>query len=187
MFTELTPYYEEELDKDNFVEVHLPTDTYRQHCCGDGMRNLWDEIWNRHHSVFHTKPSTGIPQWFTFDMGVKARLSRFKFHHRPGDSGGAYSAGDPKEFEVWGSNNPAADGSWDSWTKLGSFESIIPSGEETPTAEDMEYATVIGEDFEIPNAEDAPAIRYLRFKVNENWGGVSYIYMSELTFWGSVE
>lgn len=184
VFTELVPLFEEKLDKTKFREVNLPTDTYQQHCCGGGMTDLWDKVWNNGNNTLHTKPNTGIPQWFTFDLGSKARLSRFKIHHR---SGGAYKAGDPKVFEIWGSNAPAQDGSWDSWTKLGTFESIKPSGEETPTAEDIEYATVIGQDFEFPNPENAPAVRYLRFKTTENWGGVTYIYLSELTFWGSVQ
>lgn len=183
-FAELVPLFEEKLDKTNFRELNLPTDTYDQHCCGDGMTDLWDEVWENGNNTLHTKPNTPIPQWFTFDLGAQARLSRFKVHHR---ANYAYVAGDPKVFEIWGSNNPASDGSWDSWTQMGTFESIIPSGEETPTTEDIHYAVVAGEDFEFPNPENAPAVRYLRFKTNENWGGVTYIFLSELTFWGSVE
>ena len=81
-----------------------------------GQLRVWD--------VFIPSP-TPIPQWFTFDLGVKARLSRFKFHHQYNTA--HYVAGDPKVMEVYGSNNPNPDGSWDSWI-LGTFESIKPSG-----------------------------------------------------------
>lgn len=186
---QLLPLYEEELDKADFSELNLPTDTYVQHnCCPSGsVSSVWDGEWNSG-LVFHTSPSADIPQWFTFDMGVQARLSRFKLYSRPGGgpgaTGGAYTAGDPRQFEIWGSNDPSTDGSWDNWVKLGDFESVQPSSD---VNENFEYAVVNGQDFEFPNPEDAPSVRYLRFKTNETWGGTTYIYMSELTFWGSKE
>jgi len=184
LFSDITPFYEEKLDKTKFKEVDLPTDTYVQHCCGTGMKDLWDDVWGGG-NVFHTKPNTGIPQWFTFDLGVTARLSRFKFYHRDGGIAGAYYAGDPEVIEVWGSNNPPPNGSWDSWTLLGHFESVKPSGAATPTAEDIQFACIDGEDFEFPLG--LSPVRYLRFKILKTWGGVSYMYMAELTFWGSVQ
>ncbi|HLR32206.1 MAG TPA: DUF5000 domain-containing lipoprotein [Fodinibius sp.] len=189
VFTELTPLFEEELTPDNFAEVVLPTDSHEPHCCGDGIHSMWDGVWNESSNVFHTK-ATGLPQWFTIDLGVKVRLSRFKFYHRNNDSpnDGAYYSADVKQFEVWGSNDPNSDGSWESWTKLGDFQSIKPSGQEPPTSEDIQYCCIDGEDFEIPDAENAPAVRYLRFKVNENWGGsTGWLYIAELRFWGSIQ
>lgn len=191
LFTEQKPWYEEEMDKSKFKEIHLQSDTYEEHCCGTGMINLWDDVWDVNNPVFHTKPNTGMPQWFTFDLGVTARLSRFKFYHRLASGGGtgtdgAYYAGDPKEIEVWGSNDPNTDGSWDSsWILLGHFKSIKPSGNGTPTTEDIQYACVQGEDFVFPL--NNPPVRYLRIKVLDTWGGVTYMYMAELTFFGSVQ
>ena len=166
----------------------LPTDTYEAHASASyTLERLWDDVWGTS-EAFHTKPNTGIPQWFTFDMGQTARLSRFKFHHRYASSSGtaadgAYSAGDPQILEVYGSNNPASDGSWDSWTLLGQFESVKPSGDAKWTSEDIQFAVFDGEDFEF---EDIGVYRYLRFKILKNWGGVTYIYIAELTFWGEV-
>lgn len=189
LFSELIPLFEELIPKAGFREMDLPTDTNVQHCCGGGLFNLWDGIWNVGSPVFHTKPGTPIPQWFTFDMGVKAQLSRFKFYHRRGRNDGAYTIADPQIFEVWGSNDPNPDGSWDSWMKLGDFRSIKPSGEDEPkTNEDIQYAVVNGEDFEFPDAAEAPAVRYLRFKILRTWGGVEAgIHMAELTFWGEIQ
>lgn len=186
VFQEITPFYEQELDKSKFREVHLPTDTYEPHTGFNSEEVLWDDVWDGG-KVFHTKPGSGIPQWFTFDLGVEVRLSRFKFFHRStGGTDGAYYAGDPKVLEVWGSDNPNPDGSWDnSWVLLGHFQSIKPSGQAKPTTEDLQYACVDGEDFEFPIGN--PPVRYLRIKILKNWGGLTYMYMSELTFWGSVQ
>ncbi len=188
LFEEIKPFYEEKLDKSKFREVHLPTDTYVEHCCGTGMINVWDDVWGLGSPVFHTKPNTGMPQWFTFDLGLEARLSRFKFYHRytEGGTDAAYYAGDPEILEIWGSNNPNPDGSWDnSWTLMGHFQSVKPSGEAKPTAEDLQYAGVDGEDFEFPLGNSP--VRYLRVKILKNWGGLTYMYIAELTFWGSAQ
>jgi hypothetical protein len=188
LFADITPFFEQKLNKTKFKGLPLPTDTYQPHL-DDGLVDLWDDVWDVPNPVFHTKPNTGIPQWFSFDMGVTARLSRFKFYHRlarsSGGTDGAYYAGDPEEFEIWGSNNPSADGSWDNWILLGHFVSKKPSGSATPTSEDLQFACVDGEDFEFPL--DIPPVRYLRFKTLKNWGGVTYVYISELTFWGSEQ
>lgn len=187
LFADIKPYYEEELDKNKFKEIHLNSDTYEQHCCGTGMINLWDGITNVRNPVFHTKYSGGMPQWFTFDLGEKTKLSRFKIYHRNtvGTAGknGAYGSADPKVWEIWGSNDPNTDGSWDSWTLLGTFKSVKPSGQTKPTSEDIQYACVDGEAFNFPL--NAPPVRYLRFKTLKTWGGATAIYIAELTFWGT--
>lgn len=184
LFTEITPWFEEKLDKSKFKALNLPTDTYEPHgSSANTMERLWDDVWATPGvGCFHTKPNTPIPQWFTFDLGVKARLSRFKFHHQYNTA--HYVAGDPKVMEVYGSNNPNPDGSWDSWIFLGTFESIKPSGLASGwTEEDTQFACYDGEDFEFPEME---GYRYLRFKILKNWGGVTYIYIAELTFWGEI-
>ncbi len=62
-----------------------------------------------------------------------------------------------REFEIWGSNNPNADGSWASWDSIGTFESFKPSGLPLGqvSAEDIQFARVDGEDFDFP-WEQAP-------------------------------
>ena len=191
LFATLTPWFEEELNKFNFKALNLPTDTYENHMGGTTLDKIWNATWGTSSSFFHTKPNTGIPQWFTFDLGVRAKFSRFKFHHRIASNNGAsadgqYSAGDPRKIEVYGSNAPNMNGSWDeSWTLLGAFESIKPSGGGSDwTSEDIQFACYDGEDFEFPSMEEY--YRYLRVKVTEVWGGVTYIYIDELTFWGEV-
>jgi len=188
LIKELKPIFETPIDKAPFKEVSLPTDNNAGHTwSGLSLRNmtfLWNNVWNSDNDCFHTKTSVALmPAWFTFDMGFRTALSRFKFYHRSGSSG-AYVGGDPKTFEIWGSNNPNPDGSWDSsWTLLGEFTSTKPTPSTTVTAEDRTFACVNGEDFDMPPG--IPAVRYLRFKINSTWGGFTYFYISELSFWGA--
>src|SRR3546814_13409280 len=66
-----------------------------------------------------------MPQWFTFDMGVTAKLSRLTWFMRPGFF---YSLHNPRIVEIWGTNEYDPDGSFDSWTLLTTNEQIKPSG-----------------------------------------------------------
>ncbi|HMI01944.1 MAG TPA: DUF5000 domain-containing lipoprotein [Pedobacter sp.] len=189
-YTELTPVFEQQLDKTKFKEVRLPTDTYTPHSGFAGVTALWDDKWNSG-TVFHTKPGTGLPQWFTFDLGANVSLSRFKFYHRLGggqqSTDGAYAGGDPKVFELYGSNDPNKDGSWDSWTLIGEFQSVKPSGspQGIVTSEDFQYAVVDGEEFDIPPG--TARYRYLRWRTNKVWGSLDHHYLAELTFFGSKD
>src|SRR3546814_16205185 len=70
-----------------------------------------------------------------------------------------YSGGTPTLFEVWGSNDPASDGSYDGWVKLMDCEIVKPSGRPVPenTGEDIEVAQA-GHDYSFPL--DAERVRY---------------------------
>lgn len=180
VFADVTPFYESELDKSKFSSLHLPGDTWQQHSGFKPETAVWDGLETVGASAFHTAPGTGIPQWFTIDLGESPILSRFKFFHRMNS---AYAGGDPKVFEIWGSNNPPIDGSWTNWDLLGHFVNNPLSGETPATSEDIDYAANIGTDYEFP--EGNGAYQYIRFKTLETWGGVDYIFIGELTFWGS--
>ena len=187
LFAGLTPVYEYQLDKTKFKTIQLPSDTYDGHISSK-VEYLWDgKTGNSGTSIFHSKPGSGLPQWFTFDLGVTTTLSRFKLHHRDGGTDGPYTGGDPKTYEIWGSNDPATDGSWESWTLLQTCESVKPSGQPggTVTSEDKQFAVIDGEDFDFPAG--IPPVRYLRFKTDKVWGVLDHIYIAELTFWGGKD
>ena len=185
---QITPIFEEVIPKTNFNAFNLPTDTYEKHIPQGDMFQMWDGriAPNGGIGVFHTKPGSGMPQWFTFDMGVTAVFSRYKLFHRgPGDQW-AYQLAAPKRWEVWGSaERPDPSGDWDGWVKLMDCESYKPSGDGPITNEDAIYATSDGEDFEFP--ENSPPVRYLRFKILETWGFLDYVYIGELSFWGQLQ
>jgi len=188
LFADITPIYEEQMDKTKFKEVKLPSDTYEGHISSN-MTKLWDgKIGTGGGEIFHTKPGSGLPQHFTLDMGTTAVLSRFKLNHRNGTgSDGMYTGGDPKIYEIWGSNDPDSDGGWENWTLLKECESIKPSGlpEGTVTSEDQQFAGVDGEEFEFDDG--IPAVRYLRLRTLRVWGALDHMYIAELTFWGKPE
>lgn len=182
----LTPIFEQAIPKGNFRHVPLSNDTYEPHSTPVwNVTKLWDGKLqgDDQYSIFHTKPGSGMPQSFTFDMGVTAILSRYKFWHA---GAGAYQRGAPKKWEVWGTDTaPDPLGNWEGWTKLMDSESYKPSGEGPITSGDLNYANVQGEEFDFP--EGIPAVRYLRFKTTETWGGLDYVYIGELSFWGKIQ
>lgn len=176
------PIFEQMMEKSRFSTHHLPTDTYQAHSNFRSIEALWDGADWVSSTIFHTAPGTGIPQHFTFNMGVKAELSRFVMHSRLNHE---YAFNHPKRIELYGSNNPNPDGSWESWTLVGTFESIKPSG--LPLGEksndDFNYARA-GEEFEVEFQEEA--YQYWRWRTMETWGGNSDVALGELTFYGRV-
>lgn len=166
-----------ECNKSLFKAHVLPTDTRDEY--GWVLPRLWDNIdGTTQDQGFHTGGS-GLPQWFTINLGQVAQLDNFRLWQR---DNALYNVGNPKVLEVWGSNNPNADGSWESWTKLATFNSVkpsgLPSGQNTDA--DRTYARA-GEKFRFPAA--IPAVQYVRIKVLETWGGQNYIHLSELAFY----
>lgn len=179
------PLYETLIDKSTFAPLNnWPGDVWWAHTGAPSlvMAKIWDDKTTGSSDCFHTTPNTGMPQSFSFDMGKKVKLSRFKYYQR---SSTRWNAGNPRFFELWGSNDPNPDGTWDSWTKIGGFESVKPSGEPlgTNTAEDIALA-VAGEDFDVPII--TPAYRYYRWNTLQTWANMTYISIGELTFWGSI-
>lgn len=187
-YIDVVPLEEHELDKKNFKEVILDNDI---------PMNAWGhwmgKIWNGSHtfgdgSDMAHSPQTGsesMPIWFTFDLGVTAKLSRYMYWQRQ-EENELYKHGNMKEWEVWGrADKPDISGSWDGWTLLTKCESIKPSG--LPVGqisnEDKEYA-IAGEEFVFPM--DAPAVRYIRIKALSTFAGTSFIHLTEVTFFGSV-
>lgn len=168
------PVFERPFDKSKFQELILPTDVLEG---GYGwlLHFLWDENYNPPGFATQNK----IPCWFTFDMGVSNSINRFKMWQA---NDRLYNQQNVKTFEVWGSNNPNPDGTWDSWTKLTTCTSIKPSGSPlgTNTAADIAYAKA-GEEFVLPAG--SPKVRYIRIKCLTNWGNGSFMALEELTFY----
>lgn len=178
VYTNITPWEELELDKSKFSAVKLPTDTYEPNTTGV-IEKLWDGVAEPPPYMFATVVGTGFPQWFTIDLGEMATLSRLLFYPRAHP--GQFYSNSPRSFEIWGSNDPNMDGSWESWTKLLDCEVIKPSGLPLgqQTTEDEVFAQS-GIEFEFP---EGSGVRYIRFKTLDVWTG-SNVAISELTFFG---
>ena len=165
----VVPGFERELDKSKFKEYVLPTDATTNH--GWVMPNMWDGNYDNGFATINR-----MPQWFTFDTGVLASPSKFKIWQA---ADRIYAQENMRKFEIWGSDKPAPDGSWDNWTKLASCESRKPSG--LPGIEkneaDIAFAKA-GEDFVL--SEGLPKVRYIRIKVLETWGKANFATIGEL-------
>jgi len=183
LWRELTPLFEEELDKGKFNELYLPTDAGVYN--NNGPRFLWDG--SAEEPNFQRTASGDFPHHITFDLGVTAKLSRFVFWQRVRYQTTvlAYGNGNPRLFEVWGTDNPAADGSFTGWTKLMDCESIKPSGlpNGQVSNEDVEYASR-GEEFIFPF--DTPPVRYIRIRFLNTWGNTNFAHIAETNFYGQV-
>ena len=187
LYATVTPYYEIEIPKSGFQEIRLPGDAQIQTATA-GMPLIWDGNSDPgNYQRMLTETWDLEPQTITFYLGQSAKLSRLKiwnFREWVTDSDPQfYYKGQLRFFEVWGSDNPDPDGSWDSWVKLGSFENVKPSG--LPygqcSAEDVELA-LAGFNYDLdPNA---PKVSYLRIKSLENWIGTSWMEILEVSVFG---
>lgn len=185
----LTPLFEMKLDKTRFEAVPLQGDVKNIWKYSD----LWDDdvIWNQ---GFKSQEGTGFPETISLNLGAKAKLSRFKIWQviQPGhEANYSYNSGNIQKLELWGSNDPATDGTYDSWTLMGSYEVTKPSGlpPGQVTAEDIE-ASLAGGEFIVPNS--APSVRYLRIKIVKSFTGAENAttgnaFMAEVSFWGQEE
>lgn len=179
-----TPVFEELIPKNTWKKYPLPDDQNESHPTYTqwAFEKMWDGKLGAD-DMFHT--GNILPVWpapFTIDLGHTISFSRMKLFQRQSS---IYTSNNVRLFEVYGSNNPNMDGSWDSWTKLGSFEVIKPSGSSgtTVTGEDK-TAAQNGHDFEFSPL--LPSFRYVRFRILESWGKMESIAIAEITFWGKV-
>lgn len=175
-YVEVTlPAFERQLDKSRFALVNLPTDV-QEGGYGWLQKYMWDENYNP--PGFATRNQ--VPCWFTFDAGESVPVSHFVMWQA---NDRLFQKESIKNFELYGSNSPDADGGWNNWTKIGDvYTSVKPSG--LPVGQnsqaDMDYARA-GEVFNAPAG--AAAFRYYRFKLLTNWGGSSFMTLEEITFY----
>lgn len=177
----LTPIYEERLDRTKMKALTLPTNTDAPMGYGGSIAGLFDGSLTD--GYYHAGDAARMPQWFTYDMGVSAKLSRMAWWMRPGFYFNLHS---PRKVEIWGSNDPNPNGSFDGWVKLVDYEQIKPSGlppGQLSTADND--AAVAGEMITIPL--DAPKVRYIRFKTLSNWSSGTYVQVFEIAMWGNPQ
>ena len=186
IFSTITPLLEIELDKSKFRPLTLPTDDPCKYngTGSSSLAKLWDKNYTSFDNALTGTANDLNPMWFSWDLGQKAKLSRIAFWLYRTNNGSYYYGKSPKEYEIWGSNNPNPDGSWESWTKLMDCSSKRPSGlpEGALDTSDDYAAALKGESFDVPST--APAVRYLRFKLKQNWMSTSALFIYETNIWG---
>lgn len=178
---QLTPIFEEELNKEKFRLLELPTDAGNGY--GWVQQNLWDEsVAEGKGWVSDTK--SPLPIHISVDLGATYNLSRLKYRNREG-SDFLYSRQAVLTMELWGSNDPNPDGSWESWNYLMTTKVVKPSGSagNTLTAEDRELG-LDGFEFTFPSGT-IPS-RYIRFKILETGNNGPEVTFMEFWLWGAL-
>lgn len=192
LFVTLTPWDEQKLDKKLFKAMPLASFFTLSTYGSSNMAVLWDDVTantNSNTTIYYVNTITAEKIFITFDLGVSAKLSRFKFWGR---TTWYFNLHHPKEIEIWGTNSTTvANGDKDSfvgWQLLTSAISTKPSGPDVLadnllTTEDKALAAA-GEEFEFPL--EAPVARYLRFRCLRTWTDSKSMFLGELSFWGNV-
>lgn len=198
---ELTPWYEEQLDKKKIARVtgkpvpQLPPLPES----GIGLKdpvgnlgswpfaNLFDDTYGN--TGYHTNERNDIPIWVAMDLGVTAKLSRYKFWQRnSGDNCGfCYSHGNPHEWQIWGTNDI---NDVNSWVMLDHQIMVKPSGLPVGLISNEDKAAAdAGHEYDF--ALDSPPVRYIAFKHIDNWGAIEgakgFMHIAELEFWGQIK
>ncbi len=191
-----TPLFEMELDKSKWKRQTFLGDNTTAYN-GWPFERMFDKIngdqgWHTSDANVGNGANGGnYPIRFTIDLGVVAKLSRYKLWGREKYE---YFHHNPRKWKVYGTTSPRFDilldntywkqgGYKEDWIYLGNAEMVKPSGEGAITNEDREYARA-GFEFDIPL--DAPPVRYLRFEIDQTWAGSGDLHISEITCWGQL-
>lgn len=184
LFTSVKPLFEVAIPKSGYTGVVLPGDTPRH--TGTPFAGMWDDELQNWPSVFLTQGAIAGEHVITIDTGVLGQMSRIVIWDYPEYFNGRtyYYIGNLKKFEVWGSDNPPTDGSFDNWYLLGEYNAVKPSGLPYGEQTNEDYETALAGfswDFDI----DAPKVRYLRIKSIKNWGGIGSMAIGEIQVYGN--
>ena len=156
------------LDKSKFKEVWLDNDSKPAH--GWLLQYIWDGLSSEGRG-YHSQDLLPTPVHVTFDTEVTSSLKQLRLWQRTA-WGTAFGAGNPKTFQIWGSNDPTQDGDWAAWTKLADFVS-------------NNHTVSEGELFVFPN--NLPAFRYYRINVLSVWDpNNKSVQIMEIDLFGSI-
>jgi hypothetical protein len=192
----IQPMFEELIPKNTWSKWTLPSDwdTPAESESSYGLPNLWDGISNQRNSNIFASSNAGpsFPYTVTVRLGNSAIISRMQMHHRLNFE---YVGKSPRRIELWGSDSDSPGDDLllsGDWFCLGRFESKIPSGGTTPTAEDQTYANGEGERFMLEPTEETPdafrPVKFVRLRPLEVWDGslAGQIIIAEIDLYGQL-
>ena len=168
-----------ELSKETWSLVSLPTDV-KGDCWGGSISGLWNGKTNDYyHSGCYGTVEDLIPHHFTFDLGVDANLVKVRLDPRTGCCQGR----NPKRFQIWGiSDLTDAETTLDSNDPNWEQEMIDKGWVQLLDHETAPSWNGSAEGY-ITNLTDNTSVRYIRYRILDNWNGEPYSALSELTFW----
>lgn len=192
---ELTPLFEEKLDKTLWREYKLPSDfqnTFQNNYWGYAFAGLFSDYicpyggWSGN----FMPEVTPLPNYFTIDLGVTAKISRFNLI----PWWALIYTNFPRIFEVYGASiqNPGDDLNGSEWKLIGRFQSYKPSGEDPGviTDDDLNFAWPGGENFDVKPSEYQSdpyfPVRVIRFKIIKLWNDEDRYSIDELSIWGEI-
>ncbi len=189
----ITPFFEVQLDKGLMREVILPNDL-PMHAIWESGGSRIPRIWDGNLAgdgarIAGISADFSSDYFFTFDLGVTAKLSRFTIFQFLGwNDQYLYEDAQVKTFELYGTANLDLSGAWDTWKKIGDYEIIKPSG--LPTAlwnytDEDKAAAYNGHEFEVPL--ELEPVRYIRMKITSVWGATSWASFAEIDIFGQPE
>ena len=182
---EVTPLFEEKLNKKNMRVMNLANDKSLTNWEGRDAYILDDD--HNTFGCFITNALPGAPA--TFDLGTVAKLSRLVVHQRIYNFGAniAYGHGNPRTFEVYVCDHkPAQSGDWSEWTKVMDCEIVKPSGSPGSTVTDLDMDVAKnGHEFSF-DLSQVP-VRYVRLVFMSAFGGATFSNIADVDFYGSIE
>jgi hypothetical protein len=188
------------IPRDKFKNAALPGDFYTPSGSSTAIEKAWNGVGyaTAYDNCFCLLQTTPMPFYFTIDLGSTVILNRLKIYPH---SSGIYTGSFPRFFEVWGSDDPPEDGSFDNWHKIGEWEISKPSGYGEGfdvgdiTNEDREWI-MNGGNYHVEVTAETPdasvPVKYLRIKVINTFDTYCYsrpsdwVIIGELEFFGSV-
>ena len=183
VYNTVKPLFEAEFSKSLFRAFVLPGDA-PQVTNGARLEYAWDNKlgWPNTSFTLQTTGGTG-PHTISFDMGVTAKLSRVWIRPFP-EGTRYYFLSTMKRFEIWGATSPSLTGAFDNtWTLLGSYEVVKPSGLPYGTDNSLDQTTAAaGFNWDIDL--NAPKVRYIRIRCLENFAGGTAQSINELSVFG---
>ena len=146
------------------------------------IEKIWDGLGADTGTGYSWPTTSKMGDSWTMNLGVTAKLSRFKIHQRM-TSAQVYTGANIRSFDLYGSPHANVNENEETWIYLGSYESFKPSGlpHGQVSDEDNAYA-LAGEEYMVDIS--MPPVRYLRFKINKTWGGANYMQLMEVEFFG---
>ena len=179
----ITPIFEVEFDKALWSNAKVDDDTWESIIYYQSIENLWTPgatVLFAQNS--QRVPPLVIPNWFTIDLGRQYNFGRMlvtPVNHHPSFM---YARGTPEIFEIWAGNEKTTD--WSKWDLLGSYTIVKPSGLPLGSQDATDIAKIqagfeFGFDFKPQN------YRYVRFKTLKTFGNENWMWLLELTLYGS--
>ncbi len=205
LFQTINPLYEIGLPKVLFQPYVLATDVPNYQNGLFNLVNLWDEnygeyCYNTQQPILPTAAKPIIwPAWFTFDMGLTSKLSRYMLWDRVGGSDEfVWNSGAPQTWVMWGRADVPQDELMPSdtsqmppvgqmtpggWINLGVFTAPPRPADNPLTNADIAVWT---SGFNFSFSINLPKVRYIRFECLQTMGGTdNYFNMNEITMYGN--